>query len=335
MIFEEVTYNILLRGKCNLGKLQQTIKNHRAIHGGWLKDEFGAHGLFIYWLETEVGIAEINVFAFDSPGYAEQILLKIAIATPSEFINTVIEFIDELAARFIFSMSVYEIRMLEAYKFGSWNEIEDYIRLRHDYQEIHNLWRDITGMPACKTNEKLFAHNCIMAQVRQKKRLVVIAVCPRDGEVGFSKLGGFPTFNVVGTQIKKKDFYRQIETIQLEKGRLSGIVQKIKTIPPSPNDLVPGSEFPIEVIQISIDKTRFELELHGRAEERVGWIDCEIEYGTAALVIEQQLKCLIELATKLDWMMIGGFDFQKSTPADLDIRKLIEFISVSPKQPNK
>lgn len=327
MLFEEVTYNIGLHGKFKLLLLQQTLENHSAISGGWLKDQFGAHGLLAYELETEIGITEVNVFAFDSPNEADQILLKVPIATPLAFMNTVIELIADLARLFTFSIQAYEIRMLTGYKFGSWYEVEDYIRLNHDYQEVHQLWRGATGMPACKTSESLFARTCILAQAKQRQQPITIILCPHDGEIGFGQLGGYPSFGVIGTPINRKKFYRQLEAIHLQQGRLLGIRRKTKIIPPSPNSLVPEQQISIEVIHLDVDKVELELELHFRTEEQVSWVDCQIASGMAASVVEKLLQCLVELATKLNLAVIEGLDFQKSIPSNLDTQKLVDFLS--------
>lgn len=333
MFFYEVTYNIILQGKFNLLKLRQLFENHQHITGGWLKSRLGPNnGVFKYAFEKEVGIAEINVFALDTnqPDYTDRVLFMVPIATPPQFIDALIELFDELAGSFTFSVEAYEIRMSEGYSLG-WYDVEDYARLRHDYREIHDIWRVRTGMPACKTSEMLLPRNCIHAQVRQRQRPVSIILCPRASEINLYQLGGFPNIEVRGAPVGKDDLYQAVEAIELEQCKLVGIREKRKTILPPPQGPETVREIIVEAVRLEIDGSEYDLEI--RTPDGPGvWVEYEMAYGTTSQVAERILQCLIELATKLDWHIIEGLDFQKSAPLDLDTQKLVEFIAVPPKQ---
>jgi hypothetical protein len=335
MFFYEVTYNIMLQGKFKLLELQQTFDRHHYIAGGWLKERFGPNSIFENRIETETGFAEVNIFTIDNnqPDYSDKILFKIPIATPPRFIDIVVALLDELTGLFTFSTAVYEIRMREGYTLG-WYDVDDYARLSHDYREIHKMWRAVTGMPACKTTELLLPRDCIYVQVKQKQRPVDIILCPQGSDLNFYQLGGFPHIEVRGAVIDKDEFYRRVETIQLDQCRLLGIHEKIKAITSSSNRLVPETDVAIEVILIEIDMIDLELTIHFNDKEQVRWIDCELEFGTPDQVVKRALQCIIELATELDWDIIEGLDFKKYTPVGLDTQKLIEFISVPPEPIN-
>jgi hypothetical protein len=316
----------MLCGEFDLSQLQQTLASHPCIVGGQLKHSFDTNRVFEYSFETETGIAVVHVFTFDNnrPDCANKILFKIPVATPPQFISNVIEFLAELTGLSTFSISVYEIRTGEDFSLG-WHTVDDVTRLEQEYQEVHKAWRSWAGMPACKTTEMLLPRDCIHTQVRKKQRPVKIFLCPRGSEINFYQLGGFPNVEVRSVPVGKADFYQWIGTIQLDQCRALGIQEKIKMIPHSPNS-PETKEIPIEVVQLEVDGSRLELEIHTEAKGQVSWIEYEIEFGIARCKVEQILRCLIEFATKLDWQIIEGLDFQPSDPLDLDIQKLVEFV---------
>ncbi len=189
--FYSVTYNFTLCGEFNLLQLQQTLNSHRCIAGGRLhKHSSDMNRVFEYSFETEAGIAVVHVFAFDDnrPDCANKILFKIPVATPPQFISSVIEFLAELTDLSTFSIKAYEIRSGEGFSLG-WHAVDDVIRLKQEYQEVHKAWREWAGMPACKTTEMLLPRDCIHTQVRKKQRPIKIFLCPRGSEINFYQLG--------------------------------------------------------------------------------------------------------------------------------------------------
>lgn len=340
-------YPFALKGRAYIPHLCQALENHPNI-----SRYEGYRSGFDYTFETEAGVAYIEIGEVDegdqsSLDYTDSVYIELSIATPPEFIEDLITLLDELAKVFTFVVKIlwltgYPHPPVEKVDLSTIYPVVEYPKLRDEYQVAYQYRKvgagigtfflddnplidkrpDLTG----SASYYFFAAGLIGFLP------ICVFLCPEKIGAKVAFVDSYLQFELEGSLLEldpKQSFYQKIKAIQLEQGQVLQINEEDDFV------VLGGENFRIPLRFIFTESEngyRYAAvttlaKVTRTPPEKVAEYHRYILDITANTQAEGQaeeiLQCLMELATKLEWYIVEGLEFEKTLPLELNTRMLI------------
>lgn len=283
--------------------------------------------------------------------YKDGIYFELSINTSSGFIEELITFFDELTKEFPFVIKVLSTEYTHHRSVEKTSPLYPMVahpKLRDEYQEAHKHWKirqraiEGTGMVAFfldddpivgKHPDDLGAPLVYYFKAGMYGYLpICIFLSPKTIAINVASEDNYLQFKLEGNPVSldpEQGFYQKIETFQLEQCQILQVDrQKNMVILGKENFRIPlklivteidgGYQYATVTTLAKVTKTPPQeiVEYHQRILDITAHTQAEGE-------AKEILQCLIELATKLEWHIVEGLEFEKTAPADLNVQALI------------